>query len=100
MILTLVIHDTAGSGNRMTTMSGPLVLEVSGHEVAVTHPDKLIFPQPGVTKVDLINYYLAVADGAVRGVQDRPMILKRFVKGIDTEAIFQKRAPEKRPDRK
>jgi len=79
-------------------MSGPLVLEVSGREVAVTHPDKVIFPQPRVTKLDLINYYLAVADGAVRGVQDRPMILKRFVKGIDTEAIFQKRAPRKRPD--
>lgn len=73
-------------------------LEVGGREVAVTHPDKVIFPDPGVTKLDLINYYLAVADGALRGVAGRPMILKRFVKGIDEEAIFQKRAPKKRPD--
>ena len=52
----------------------------------------------GVTKLDLIEYYLAVADGALRGVAGRPMILKRFVKGITEEAVFQKRAPEKRPD--
>jgi bifunctional non-homologous end joining protein LigD len=81
----------------MTTMAAPLVLEVGGREVSVTHPDKVIFPEPNVTKLDLVNYYLAVADGALRGVVGRPMILKRFVKGIDTEAIFQKRAPEKRP---
>ena len=55
-------------------------------------------PDIGVTKLDLIDYYLAVADGALRGVADRPMILKRFVKGITEEAVFQKRAPEKRPD--
>ncbi len=82
----------------MTTMAGQLVLEVGDREVSVTHPDKVIFPQPNVTKLDLINFYLAVADGALRGVAGRPMILKRFVKGIDAEAIFQKRAPEKRPD--
>ena len=82
----------------MRPMAGPLVLEVDGREVPVTHPDKLIFPAPGITKLDLVNYYLAVAGGALRGVADRPMILKRFVKGIDAEAIFQKRAPEKRPD--
>lgn len=79
-------------------MAGPLLLDVGGREVAVTHPDKVVFPQPGLTKLDLIDYYLAVADGALRGVRGRPMILKRFVKGIDSEAIFQKRAPEKRPD--
>ncbi len=74
-----------------------MLLEVGGREVTVTHPDKVIFPEPGVTKLDLINYYLAVSEGALRGVSDRPMVLKRFVKGIDEEAIFQKRAPEKRP---
>ena len=52
----------------------------------------------GVTKMDLILYYIDVADGALRGVAGRPMILKRFVKGITEEAVFQKRAPEKRPD--
>jgi DNA ligase D-like protein (predicted polymerase) len=66
--------------------------------VSITHPDKLVFPDIGVTKLDLIRYYLAVAEGALRGVRDRPMILKRFVKGITEEAVFQKRAPEKRPD--
>ena len=54
--------------------------------------------QAGHTKLDLIRYYLAVADGALRGVAGRPMILKRFVKGIIQEAVFQKRAPANRPD--
>jgi DNA ligase D-like protein (predicted polymerase) len=79
-------------------MAAPLSLDVDGQQVSVTHPDKVIFPDLGLTKLDLINYYIAVADGALRGVQDRPMILKRFVKGITEEAVFQKRAPEKRPD--
>ena len=61
----------------------------------ITHPDKVIFPEIGVTKMDLMRYYLDVAGGALRGVADRPMILKRFVKGITEEAVFQKRAPEK-----
>src|ERR1700744_5773486 len=80
----------------------PVSLDVGGRQVEVTHPDKVIFPErdgrAGPTKLALIQYYLAVADGALRGVAGRPMILKRFVKGIDEEAIFQKRAPEKRPD--
>jgi DNA ligase D-like protein (predicted polymerase) len=79
-------------------MAGPVSIEVGGQTVSVTNPDKLVFPDAGVTKRDLIDYYLAVADGALRGVADRPMILKRFVKGIGEEAVFQKRAPEKRPD--
>lgn len=74
-------------------------LEVDGEQVPITHPDKIVFPDAGVTKLDLISYYLSVAPGALRGVADRPMILKRFVKGITVEAVFQKRAPEKnRPD--
>jgi len=84
---------------------GPVSLDVCGRHVDVTHPDKVIFPghgahsgHGGLTKMDLIRYYLAVADGALRGVAGRPMILKRFVKGIEQEAIFQKRAPAKRPD--
>ncbi|MCT7658791.1 DNA polymerase domain-containing protein [Mycobacterium deserti] len=78
-------------------MAGPLTLEVDGQPVTVTHPDKIVFPDAGLTKLDLIHYYLSVADGALRGVAGRPMILKRFVKGITEEAVFQKRAPEKRP---
>lgn len=73
-------------------------LEVAGEQVPITNPGKIVFPEIGVTKLDLIRYYLAVAPGALRGVADRPMILKRFVKGITEEAVFQKRAPEKRPD--
>jgi DNA ligase D-like protein (predicted polymerase) len=79
-------------------MGDALSLDVGGREVTVSNPGKLIFPDVGLTKADLVNYYLSVADGALRGVADRPMILKRFVKGIAQEAIFQKRAPEKRPD--
>jgi len=74
-------------------------LEVGDEQVLITHPDKVVFPDIEVTKLDLIRYYLAVAPGALRGVAERPMILKRFVKGISEEAVFQKRAPEKnRPD--
>jgi DNA ligase D-like protein (predicted polymerase) len=79
-------------------MAASMSLDVDGRQVSITHPDKLVFPDIGVTKLDLIRYYLAVAEGALRGVRDRPMILKRFVKGITEEAVFQKRAPEKRPD--
>jgi DNA ligase D-like protein (predicted polymerase) len=82
----------------MADMAGPLSLDVSGRQVSVTNPDKVVFPDLGITKLDLIQYYLAVADGALRGVANRPMILKRFVKGITEEAVFQKRAPEKRPE--
>lgn len=73
-------------------------LEINGREVRVSHPGKVVFPEPGLTKLDLVDYYLAVADGALRGAIDRPMVLKRFVKGIAREAFFQKRAPESRPE--
>ena len=79
-------------------MSASEVLDIAGREVTVTNPDKLIFATGGITKLDLVRYYLAVADGALRGVEGRPMVLKRFVKGIDQEAVWQKRAPTKRPD--
>jgi bifunctional non-homologous end joining protein LigD len=74
------------------------VLEVAGREVTITNPDKVFFPQAGVTKLDLVRYYLATADGALRGVAGRPMALKRFVNGAEGEAFFQKRAPASRPD--
>jgi len=79
-------------------MTKPVSLDVAGREVTVTHPDKVVFPDQGITKLDLVRYYLSVADGALRGVAERPMILKRFVKGITEEAVFQKRAPANRPD--
>ena len=79
-------------------MSTSEVVEAAGREVTITNPDKLIFESVGITKLDLVRYYLAVADGALRGVEGRPMVLKRFVKGIDQEAVWQKRAPSSRPD--
>ncbi|HLY35805.1 MAG TPA: DNA polymerase domain-containing protein [Candidatus Limnocylindria bacterium] len=71
---------------------------VAGHEVIVSNPDKIFFPEIGVTKGDLVDYYMAVADGALRGVLDRPMALKRFVNGVTGEAFFQKRAPASVPE--
>jgi bifunctional non-homologous end joining protein LigD len=73
------------------------VLEIAGREVVVTNPDKVFFPEIGATKLDLVRYYLAVADGALRGVAGRPMALKRFVNGAGGDFFFQKRAPESRP---
>ena len=76
----------------------PTVLDVDGHDVRITSPDRVVFPEPGLTKLDLIRYYLAVADGALRGAGGRPMVLKRFAKGLDQEPFFQKRVPENHPD--
>src|SRR5690349_4283404 len=73
------------------------VLTIDGHEVTVTNPDKVFFPETGQTKMDLVQYYLAVAEGALRGAGGRPMALKRFVNGAAGEFFFQKRAPENRP---
>ena len=74
-----------------------IVLEIDGREVAISNPDKVFFPRTGHTKLDLVNYYLAVAEGAVRGVDGRPMALKRFPNGADGVPFFQKRAPNPRP---
>ena len=73
------------------------ILEVAGHEVAISNPGKVFFPRTGHTKLDLVRYYLSVADGAMAGIAGRPMVLKRFVNGAEREAFFQKRAPESRP---
>src|SRR5207302_9269904 len=74
------------------------VLEIDGREVTITNPDKVFFRQAGHSKLDVVRYYLAVAEGALRGVSGRPMALKRFVNGAEGEFFFQKRAPESRPD--
>ncbi|MEX1295498.1 MAG: DNA polymerase domain-containing protein [Candidatus Limnocylindrales bacterium] len=74
------------------------LLDVDGREVKVTNPGKVYWPEPGHTKLDLVRYYLAVADGALRGAGGRPMALKRFVDGATGEFFFQKRAPDKRPE--
>ena len=75
------------------------VLSIEGHEVRVTHPDKLYFSkQVKLSKLDLVRYYLSVAPGALAGIRDRPIVLKRFVNGAEGEAFYQKRAPAERPD--
>ena len=73
------------------------LLQIEGREIAISNPDKVFFPQSGYTKLDLVRYYLAVADGALRGAGGRPMALKRYVNGIEGEFFYQKRAPETRP---
>jgi len=74
------------------------ILNIAGNEVRISSPDKVVFPEPGLTKLDLVRYYLTVADGALRGAGGRPMVLKRFPKGIGAEPFFQKRVPENHPD--
>src|SRR5438132_8773035 len=74
------------------------LLSVGGREIRVTHPDKLYFSkQTKLSKLDIVRYYLAVAPGALAGIQDRPIVLKRFVNGAEGEAFYQKRAPPERP---
>jgi bifunctional non-homologous end joining protein LigD len=74
------------------------VLSVEGREIQVTHPDKLYFSaQARISKLDLVKYYLSVASGALAGIRDRPIVLKRFVNGAEAEAFYQKRAPAQRP---
>jgi bifunctional non-homologous end joining protein LigD len=74
------------------------VLSIDGREVRVTHPDKPYFSsQTKLSKLDLVRYYLSVAPGALAGIRDRPIVLKRFVQGAEGEAFYQKRAPAKRP---
>ena len=74
------------------------ILEVAGQKVTITNPEKVFFPHTGHTKLDLVRYYLGVADGALRGVAGRPMALKRYPNGAEGEFFFQKRAPTSRPD--
>ena len=74
------------------------VLSIDGREVRVTHPGKLYFSkQAKLSKLDLVRYYLSVAPGALAGIRDRPLVLKRFVNGAEGEAFYQKRAPAERP---
>ena len=71
------------------------VLSVAGHDVRISHPGKLYFSREAqVTKLDLVRYYLAVAPGALAGIRDRPIVLKRFVNGAEAEPFYQKRAPD------
>jgi DNA ligase D-like protein (predicted polymerase) len=79
------------------TRGKPELLVVGGHEIAISNPSKVLFPEPGYTKLDLVRYYLAVADGALRGAGGRPNMLVRYPNGIGGEFFYQKRAPASRP---
>src|SRR6266516_4306747 len=75
----------------------PEPIVVAGHEIAVSNPNKVLFPKPKYTKLDLVRYYLTVAEGALRGAGGRPNVLVRYPNGITGEFFYQKRAPESRP---
>src|SRR4029450_11420394 len=82
----------------MPTAAEQEIITVAGREVAISNPQKVLFPHAGYTKLDLARYYLAVSDGAVRGAGGRPNGVVRYPNGIDGEFFFQKRAPKSRPD--
>jgi DNA ligase D-like protein (predicted polymerase) len=80
-------------------MAGEAIeLEIGGRAVRVSNPQKVLFPQAGKTKLDLVEYYLAVEEGIVRALYERPTQLRRFPDGVGGEVIYQKRVPEKRPE--
>ncbi len=70
---------------------------IAGREVTISNPDKILFPKPKYTKLDLVDYYVAVSEGALRGAGGRPNMLVRFPNGIGSQSFYQKRAPEARP---
>ena len=82
----------------MTAKPERVVLEVAGREVTVTNPAKVYFPEAGITKLDVVRYYLSVAEGALRGAGGRPNVLVRYADGIHGDFFYQKRAPTARPD--
>src|ERR1700757_1790585 len=93
------VSHPGGSLDLMAKEATSEVLLVEGREVQITHPDKLYFStQARVSKLDLVRYYLSVAPGALGGIRDRPIVLKRFVHGAEGEAFYQKRVPENHPD--
>ena len=87
-----------GDTSNVAKKAGSETLEIAERKVAVSNAAKVLFPKPGYTKLDLVNYYRAVAEGALRGAGGRPNMLVRFPNGVDGEFFYQKRAPESRPD--
>src|ERR1043166_1772705 len=73
-------------------------VEVAGHEIAVTSPEKIFFSERGETKLDLVRYYLAVAEPLLRAVGGRPALMQRFPHGAEGSSFFQKRVPESAPE--
>src|SRR5438552_12078067 len=82
----------------MPSRSEHETLRIDGHEVSISNPQKILFPGAGYTKRHLVQYYLAVAEGALRAAGNRPNVLVRYPNGIGGDFFYQKRAPESRPD--
>jgi bifunctional non-homologous end joining protein LigD len=74
------------------------ILEIAGRQVKISNPEKVYFPEASITKMDLVRYYLAVGEGVLRGIFNRPIVLKRYPNGAQGDFFFQKRAPTQRPD--
>lgn len=81
----------------MSSMSDSITLDVDGTEVTISHPDKVFFPQRGETKLDLVDYYRAVAEPLMRTIGDRPVLMQRFPEGAGGQSFFQKRVPKSAP---
>jgi DNA ligase D-like protein (predicted polymerase) len=78
--------------------SDAATIDVAGHEVRVSNPGKPFFPERGLTKLDLVNYYVECSDAVVRGLRDRPTVMKRWVDGVEGKPFFQKRVPDGAPE--
>jgi DNA ligase D-like protein (predicted polymerase) len=99
LTVTGIARKKAATRSAIKSADAAETLLVAGREVRVTHPNKPYFSRDAkLSKLDLVRYYLSVADGALGGIRDRPIVLKRFVDGAEGEAFYQKRAPDKRPD--
>jgi bifunctional non-homologous end joining protein LigD len=97
--LRILNADDSPNHSLMARAEPAELLTIEGREVRVTHPEKPYFSRAvRLSKLDIVRYYLAVAPGALGGIRDRPLVLKRFVDGAEGEPFYQKRAPEKRPD--
>src|SRR5438067_5026741 len=95
---TIAPRFASNAVTQVKDIDQPELLSVDGHTVTVTHPHKLYFTtNVKLTKLDLVRYYLAVAPGALNGISDRPIVLKRFVNGAEAEPFYQKRAPADHP---
>ena len=82
----------------MKTAAAAELISIDGHEIRITHPEKPYFSQQvKLSKLEIVRYYLAISGGALLGIRDRPIVLKRFVDGAEGQAFYQKRAPSDRP---
>jgi DNA ligase D len=97
-IVQVAVGDRAVSGTYRRAMPDELTLEVDGHQVVVTNPDKVFFPKAGITKAALVDYYLSVGEPLMRCMGGRPVLLERFPHGVGGKSFFQKRVPDSRPD--